>query len=126
MAQSVTLEFTNLDRFRQALAAYQGDTVRAAAGALYREGERIMTRSKQEFVPVDTGALRASGRTQPPEVTSTSITVVLSFGGASAPYALVVHENLQAHHAVGQAKYLEQPINEAVAGMDARLAGDIH
>lgn len=29
--------------------------------------------------------------------------------GFSAPYATPVHENLEAHHAVGQAKFLEEP-----------------
>jgi hypothetical protein len=125
VAQGVTLEFTNLQAFAQALAAYQGDTVRAAAGALFREGERIMTRSKRDFVPVLTGALRASGRVEPPQIAGTEITVILGYGGASAPYALVVHEDLQAHHTVGSAKYLEIPRNEAVAGMDARLAADL-
>jgi hypothetical protein len=127
MAQGVTLEFTNLDRFRQALAAYQGDTVRAAAGALFREGERIMTKCKQVYVPVDFGTLRSTGRVQPPVVSGTTITVTLGFGGPAAPYALIVHENLEAYHRPPtQAKYLEVAINEAVAGMDARLAGDIH
>lgn len=36
-------------------------------------------------------------------------TVSLSVGFA-APYAAYVHENLQAFHRVGQAKYLEQPM----------------
>lgn len=35
--------------------------------------------------------------------------------GYTAAYAVYVHENLEAHHPVGQAKYLEQP---------ARLNGD--
>lgn len=35
--------------------------------------------------------------------------------GYSAPYAIFVHENLTAHHPIGQAKFLEQP---------ARLLGD--
>jgi hypothetical protein len=29
--------------------------------------------------------------------------------GYSAPYAIYVHENLQAHHPIGQAKFLETP-----------------
>lgn len=32
--------------------------------------------------------------------------------GYTANYALYVHENLQAHHTNGQAKYLEQPARE--------------
>lgn len=32
--------------------------------------------------------------------------------GYTQSYALYVHENLEAHHKVGQAKYLEQPARE--------------
>lgn len=32
--------------------------------------------------------------------------------GFTAQYALYVHENLQAHHDTGQAKYLEQPARQ--------------
>lgn len=32
--------------------------------------------------------------------------------GFSAPYAIHVHENLEAFHPVGQAKFLEQPARE--------------
>lgn len=32
--------------------------------------------------------------------------------GYTAAYALYVHEDLEAHHPVGQAKYLEQPARE--------------
>ena len=35
--------------------------------------------------------------------------VAVSF---SAAYAMPVHENLEAHHPVGQAKFLEQPARE--------------
>jgi len=35
-------------------------------GALYRRAEAIMTRSKNEFVPVEFGVLRDSGHVNPP------------------------------------------------------------
>jgi hypothetical protein len=38
--------------------------------------------------------------------------------GYTTEYALYVHENLEAHHTVGQAKFLEQPARE----MSAELA----
>lgn len=37
--------------------------------------------------------------------------------GYSAPYALYVHENLEAHHDNGQAKYLEQPARSMIDEM---------
>lgn len=37
-------------------------------------------------------------------------------------YAIYVHENLEAHHPVGIAKYLELPFNQALPGMGGRVA----
>lgn len=45
--------------------------------------------------------------------------------GYDTDYAVPVHEILHVHHPVGQAKYLEVPLMQAVAGMDARLASDV-
>jgi hypothetical protein len=119
------LTFTvNTRRFEQALQRYGQAQPSRAAGALYREGERIMTEAKRR-TPVDTGALRASGFVHPPVVTGQRITLLLGFGGAAAPYALIVHEDLQARHTVGQAKYLESVLHEALPGMDDRLAADL-
>jgi hypothetical protein len=39
-----------------------------------------------------------------------------------AGYAIYVHENLEAHHPVGMAKFLELPFNQATRGMDDRIA----
>lgn len=47
--------------------------------------------------------------------------------GFAAPYALIVHENLQAHHTTGQAKFLERPMREmasSVAESVRRAVGD--
>ena len=97
-------------------------TPRRLAGALYREAESIMTRSKADFVPVDTGVLKASGHVQPPEITRGRVSVTLGYGGAASAYALVQHERTDFHHTVGQAKYLEQPVLEAAAGLGQRVA----
>lgn len=65
----------------------------AAASALLTEAERIMTRSKR-LAPADIGALRTSGHVKPPVVTRTSASVTMGYGGASAPYAVWVHEGI--------------------------------
>lgn len=41
--------------------------------------------------------------------------------GYTAAYAIHVHENLQAYHRVGQAKFLEQPARE----LGPEMAGDV-
>jgi len=91
------------------------------AEALYLEGLIEMTESKRR-VPVDTGVLRASGRVEEPQRYRGRISVTLSYGGAAENYAIIVHEDLDAHHSVGQAKYLESVLNESRSSMAARLA----
>lgn len=90
-------------------------------GVLQREAEAIITAAKQQYVPVETGALRASGFVAPPQVSGNAVAVVMGFGGPAAPYALVVHEDLTKQHPVGSAKYLEIPFKARVAGMPAVL-----
>lgn len=57
-------------------------------------------------VPVDTGALRSTGRVEGPAAG----VVTLSFGGPAAPYALVQHETIGLKHRVGEARYLVRGI----------------
>jgi hypothetical protein len=89
--------------------------------ALKLEAEIEMTESKRR-VPVDTGTLRNSGQVGDPEINGRAISVMLSYGGAAKDYAVPVHENLEAFHPVGQAKYLESVLNESRAHMAARIA----
>lgn len=79
--------------------------------SLRRIGEEIMTDVKASRaghgVPVDTGALRSTGRVEGRGTGLLSLqTVTLNFGGPAAPYALIQHENMQYHHTVGEARYL--------------------
>jgi hypothetical protein len=85
---------------------------RELARALFQEAEGVMAEAKRR-TPVDTGALRSSGTVSAPTADAGSFQVQLSFGGPSAPYGLYVHEDLEAHHPVGQAKFLESAALEA-------------
>lgn len=94
---------------------------RALGQALYREGAIIFEESQDE-VPLDTGNLRASGKLGLPEVQGNEIVVEISYGGAAADYALIVHEDLEKNFRNGKkAKYLEDPAKRRVTGMDGRL-----
>lgn len=95
-----------------------------AGAALFYVGQKTMTAAKR-LTPVwnpdrpvpaghTPGSLRASGQVHPPERHGGDISITLSFGNEIVDYAVYVHEDLEAHHATGQAKYLEQPLNEAV------------
>lgn len=90
--------------------------------AIRVEAELIMTKSKQAFVPVKLGALRSSGHVTAVERVGRIVLVRLVYGGVSAPYAIIQHERLDFQHKVGEAKYLERPLNEAVPGMAKRMA----
>ena len=78
--------------------------------ALFRRAEKIMAISKDQYVPVLTGDLKASGKVEGPEITKTKIKVSLEY---PLHYATKQHERLDFHHSIGQAKFLEIPLNEA-------------
>ncbi len=141
MASTFTL--TGMEPLQAKLAQLGVAMPTVAAGALYREAERIMTRSKNEFVPAHHDVLKTSGQVQLPVIAGSVVTVVMGYGGAASAYALAVHEHLSEHsppswvaaeaaghpvqfHPSGRGpKYLERPLNEARSGMDARLGADI-
>jgi hypothetical protein len=111
------------------LLGLHSDLQRRLASALYMEAERLMTESKEVYVPVDTGTLRTSGHVEPIKYTGkTSVEVSLGYGGPAAFYALEVHENLNAHHVVGMAKYLETPVRIAVQSgtSEARILAEMN
>lgn len=95
-----------------------------AEAALYQEAEREMTEAKQR-TPVDTGTLRDSGHVQQPERDSDGVSVTMGFGGAAEEYAIIVHENLEALHPVGQAKFLESVLQESAPHLLERIANRI-
>lgn len=97
---------------------------KAAAKALYQEVEENVTApAKEIYTPVDTGNLRSTIHTELPVIEGTRVTVTVRAGGPEAPYALAVHERLNARHAPPtQAKYIERPLTDAKKGMAARLA----
>ena len=108
--------------------------------ALVRRLQRIARRAPKEFgnalraealieeaesrkrTPVDTGALRASHETSRPKETFRGIEVTISVGGPGTEYAIPVHEDLEAFHRVGQAKFLESTILQSRPFMARRIA----
>lgn len=91
------------------------------AAAIYQEAQIEMTEAKRR-TPVDTGRLRASGTVHAPERKGTNISVTMSYG---TDYAIYVHENTEAFHKVGQAKFLESVLNESRSSMAARIAARV-
>lgn len=70
---------------------------------------RLIYKSSQPLVPVDTGRLKRSGK-----ITKISNGYQLRYRAINPDngynYAPIQHENLHFHHRVGQAKYLEEPV----------------
>jgi len=109
----------------QAMLAMLGKGALEQGGkALYQEA-LLIQRESMRRTPVETGALRGSHETKPPETVGGEVTVRIVVGGPAAPYALFVHENLEARHPVGEAKFLEKSVLEAAAELPARLAARI-
>jgi hypothetical protein len=92
-----------------------------AGRALYQEA-LVEQKEAMRRCPIDTGALRASHETTRPAIKDGDISVAIRCGGPSAPYALIVHEDLEADHPVGEAKWLERTLRESAPHMGARIA----
>lgn len=89
------------------------------------EAQEILTVAKSR-TPVKTGALRASGTVGEPDKDGFLHSIPITFGDPTPYYAIYVHENLEAKHAVGQAKFLESAVLEATPGMSSRIGQRIN
>ena len=96
------------------------------AAALYVEAQIEKTESMKR-TPVDVGNLKASHLVRPPVThPDNHVSVTIAVGGPAAPYAIYVHENLEAHHKSGQAKFLESTLKESAPYMAQRVARRIN
>jgi hypothetical protein len=113
----ITVKITGLNETLAALDNASSNARAAAELALYLEGERIMGESKGEC-PVDTGALRSSGNVVEEEAGSVTLNYPLD-------YAVYVHENMEAIHPTGKAKFLEDPVNRALPSIPEKIGAAI-
>lgn len=121
MADDLTLEIGGLNGVLAKLAELGNGLPRELGNALRAEAEIEMTEAKRR-TPVRFGHLRASGYVEGPIIAQGDIAVRLAFGGPSAPYAIYVHENMEAFHPVGQAKFLESVLLESAPYLAERVA----
>ena len=118
----LTFTFLNLTQRISQLLAFASGLNAEMGRKLYQDAEEVMTESKERYVPVLTGALRASGHVGQPKANGSRVSVELGFGGPAVGYAEYVHEDLNAQHAVGQAKYLEIPLRAKLTQIERDLA----
>jgi len=112
------IEVTGIAMVRRRLAKAAGDTARGMERGQVKAALRLLALS-QQVVPVDTGALKRSGfASKAGSGFSTQMTV-----GYSTPYAIYVHEDVDASHAPGKiAKYLEKPARDHAAELREIIA----
>lgn len=94
------------------------------AAALFQESQ-IEAKECKRVCPVDTGALRASIHVEGPFREGRRIWTNIVAGGPAVEYALIVHEDLEAIHKNGEAKFIERPLGESSPHMPARLAARV-
>lgn len=92
-----------------------------AAKAQMRETE-VEATSCRRATPVKSGLLRSTVRAEGPWFEGDRIITAVSAGSAAADYALPVHENLEAKHRTGGAKFIEATLKASSPHMADRIA----
>lgn len=118
---SLVMDASKMANIRAKLRRMAANFPIEAGRALYVETEIETTECKRR-TPVRYGNLRASEFTLGPAVEGTTVYTMIVAGGPSAPYALIVHEDLDAFHKTGQAKFIESVVFESAPYMAERVA----
>jgi hypothetical protein len=92
--------------------------------ALYEETQ-IEEKEVVRRTPKETGDLRSTVHIVGPIREGRTVYCLILAGGPDAPYAFIVHEDLDAHHDVGQAKYIESVLMESRSFMGVRVMNRI-
>jgi hypothetical protein len=112
---------TGVERTLRALGAMGDKDGKAIAAVLDQCADMILKRS-QKYVPVDTAALKESGRKTYNGKKGFAARYTTEYGGPGAPHAMVVHERTELKHAEPTcAKYLERAVRELRGSMTALL-----
>lgn len=123
-AADVKVTIKGLNKVSAKLRSINAQLANETERALAAEAEIEMTEAKRR-TPVLTGVLRASGHVQPVLRKGDVIEASLVFGGPAAPYAVAVHENEEAFHKVGQAKFLSSVLYESAPFLASRVAARV-
>ncbi len=90
-------DITGIKELEQKLNAYAIDAERAMLVA-FTSAVVDIAGDADTMVPVDEGILRASQDIDFPKFSGRTMEATISYGGPSAPYALVQHENRDLYH----------------------------
>jgi len=111
-------QITGTKRVMERLDYYSKRCPEAVIAGLMELGERVAA-DAVERTPVDSGRLRSTAYVAPPEMGGRGRSVEVGFG---TDYAVHVHENTSARHAVGEAKFLEKAVLAVAKGSLWRIA----
>jgi len=118
------IKFTNIERLQRLLIEGGKKAAKEAAKRLRNEAQEVLAKSR-DLVPVDTGALKKSGRVRPETGVYTNgknMEVLITYGSTAVEYAIYVHEDLSKNHPHGQAKFLEIPLIQQSHGLVDRIS----
>ena len=118
-------DLTGADEVKRNLERFAKGILPEAAKALALEAKPIEKESRRR-TPVETGALRDTHRISEPEIRGGVASVAIGVGDASTPYAVFVHESMEAAHASGQPKFLQSATLEAKSALAAKLGKQIN
>lgn len=122
MSMDFTLDTSPFDRWMDKLAS---DAAPAVAGGMNTKAELTMTRSKADYVPIDTGALRSSGAVET-TISGSIVETKLGYGGVAAAYAVHVHEINKNYRGGRQWKYLETPLKQDLPSYPQAIAESLN
>ncbi len=115
------LDLTGIEEMRKKADATKREFRNAVIRAV-KKFERIEGKEMDRRTPIDTRELIESRFEGEPIVNGNRIEAVM---GYTADHAEVVHEDLEAHHSIGQAKYMESVLNESGPHFLERVAEDV-
>lgn len=102
------IQLVGIDRTLTHVRQLAKEDKKALRAGMGKAGRFLLARSKA-LTPVSTGRLHASGKSRVLNNSESNPEYIVSF---DTDYAVHVHENLDAFHPVGQAKFLEEPARE--------------
>jgi len=119
------IELKGKEAFIDSLRSLTSSQQKAMISELHMIAEEIMMEAKR-ITPVDTGALRATGKITT-EQTLHEHRISLGFGDEATDYAIYVHEDLTKYHLPPtQAQFLWQPFNQWLPRIPGRMKSAVN
>jgi len=100
--------------FENGLSRYASSFLHSAEKGLKNVAEQLKEKSVAK-TPVNTGELRSRAFVSPVVAERNTLSVTVGYANKLPEYAIFVHERIDVHHRIGQAKFLESLLHEIYA-----------